>query len=797
MKFAKKILMSLLVLSLLACALVFSSSAEESQKSPAYYEYILEYGSCDVYFTDGFEGYDLSTESDYTDKVVDSMKFHGAAAVIEDSGNQLLKIPATADMKFFRWTKEDALPKSVVASFKVKLGDADADNGSTVALNFTMKDYFEDIAVLKFDALNAASATLSYASFDEERIDYSYIVSPNAIALGKWYSVDVVFNTDNGVLDILVTDGTATVASVSVPANESASGIDSFRLTVDNGEKTTETVTYIDDVKLYEGKIIRDVVNSGASLADYVIDMDAYAKDAARTIDEKLAMADLYEKFFFDAQNPYTPDPALEKYEAVQAIKDGARGYINQAHADALIAYTPVIMTKVTCYDKLEYQETVVKPFYDVFPSGEADIDAMPGMSDIFEGEVTYGEKVFEAKTQYDKATSDIEIVKIRSAGFVRQLESGYDPQSKDYIHMITQRNALATLVKDVDPAFMYKKEALGNPASDYATAGDALAAYGALVSKIADIEQTVNNFIPKAAVLAKTEADAVSEQSPYLTVNFAELYADYLEVVELCDDGVIHPLLDSSTYPGLSAYIEQFNVHKLYVEERIAECDAFVSLVNGASNVGLYYTTLEQLDVAAKYLDSDKELSLEKHTGVAEAIALYYQLRQKLATDMQAAANYMGAVAAINLEASYADLSAQVSAAVALRESGAIVGIAGIKEANVKLIEAEKKLTVFESNSATLIKCVDALKKSTDLAERRELIFTAKKVQTLSQDAIAGVTAAKAELASQIEKYDSDVAAANAVFAGVVTDVATVSAAACPSEGLYKLIDVVKALLK
>ena len=815
MKFAKKILMGLLLVSLFVSCLVLSSSAESPSKTVEDYETILEYYSCDVYFVEDFEKYELDPQFDYSDSEIGDLKFHGAASVVSDGTkgeegyNQYLKIlaskpesvtDATGKGGYYRWTKNDDMPKSVVSSFKIKLGDAGADNGSTVSFNLTMSDFYEDVPVLTIDARSAAATKISYVAFDERNVEFVSNVAPATVDIGSWYDVAVVFNTVDATLDLTVSNGAEDIVSVSVPACESA-GIDSIRLYTDNIDKAAETATYIDDFKLYEGTVVRDTEDSDNAVADFVIDMDQFANDPKRTLDEKIQMADLYERFFLPAEDAYTPEITLDKYDEVKAIVDNAQAYVNKAKADALIEYCSKIMEQQTCYDKLDYQQNVAKPYYDIFPSAKAEIDALSGMTESYKGdaEKKYADMVLAAKNQYDEATEAIETVKIRSAAFVRQLEKGYDQNSKDYTHMVAQRDALAVLISGVDPAYKYSSatEPLGDPNSVYATAGDALGAYDALVAKINEIDATVNNFIPKVNVLSRVEADAVSEQSPYLTVNFADLYQKFSAVKGLCNEGVVHPLLDSNTYPGLADVVAKFEDYKAYVESREAACNDFVSLVNGASNVGLYHTTEEQLNVAAKYLDSNKEYSLEKHTGVEEAIALYYELRQKLATDLDNSAKYKAAVAAINIEAPYADLRAQVNAALALKEVGAIVGIEGIEEANIALIAAEKKVTVLESNSETLKDCVAKLKESTDLAERRTLIFTANSVKDKSEPAIEGVTAAKTELDAQIAKYDADIAAANAAFGAVVSDIASVSAASCPKADLYKMLDVVKALFK
>ncbi len=787
MKFVKKILMVVLVASVFVCGIALSSSAQAPNKTPEYYENVFEFGGT-TYINEDYESFVQDTA--FVGNVAPDVVFYGNAVVDTDSENKHLKISVLDDANYYRWNSDVDMPVSVISSFKIKLGDVGSNNGAQVVFNVTMHDYFENVPVLKLDALDASTANIKYLSFDERNVEYIENVSEAALVIGTWYTVDVLFNADDGNFYFAVSDGDDVIATANVPANESA-GIDSVMISVNNGEKATESITYIDDFCLYEGKVFRNIDNNDVALAEFIVEMNEYANDASRTVDERLAMADLYNRFF----PGYTPELSLPNYDDVVAIKANAEAYGNKALAYAFINHSFNIMKQTTCYDKFDYQQEVAKPFYDLFQA--ADINAIDGMDEIFEEGITYGEKVLAAKNEYDFATREIETIKVRSAAFVYQLEIGYNPNSLDYNHMIEQRDALAAFVSKVDPAYKYTEESLGDPASEYETAGDALSVYAVLVSKIADIESAVANFVPKVAALSKIEADSLSKDNPYLTVNFTELYANYNEVKNLCKGGVVHPLLDSNTYPGLIEVIAVFEEYKVYVESREAACMDFVSLVNGAANVGLYHTAVAQLDEAAKYLDNNKEYSLEKHIGVEDAIKLYDSLRAKLAVDFKNATDYKTAVSAINLQASYADLLAQVQTASNLKDAGAIVGIDGINEANLALIEAEKKLDVYKSFSESLISNVEKLKTATTIAERRTLIFNANAVKDKAQDAISGVTAAKTELAAQIEKYNSDVAAANAVFAGVVTDVATVSAASCPTTGLYKMLDVIKAFFK
>ena len=148
-----------------------------------------------------------------------------------------------------------------------------------------------------------------------------------------------------------------------------------------------------------------------------------------------------------------------------------------------------------------------------------------------------------------------------------------------------------------------------------------------------------------------------------------------------------------------------------------------------------------------------------------------------------------------IKLDSDYNTLKAAASAAQKLQADGAVMGIDGIKEANIKLSEALAIVQAKEGHSKTLIDSVNALKEETNLAKRRELIFTAKAHVEGSEEQISGVSAAKSELVAATAAFDADVKAANDAFTGVTENVCELSSAAAPNDIVYKVIEIIKNL--
>lgn len=389
------------------------------------------------------------------------------------------------------------------------------------------------------------------------------------------------------------------------------------------------------------------------------------------------------------------------------------------------------------------------------------------------------------ALEKYAAIETAIQIFEDFSETFINSA-SLYNPDNKDYAYMTTWRDNLDLL--------------FAKASTTYPGMADAIATYNALKAKVLAIETNANKFINAVSQMTVMKAGSVSATAPYLTTNFADLYAKYSTAMTVYADGTVHPGLDASTYPGLSEKVTAFagtNGFKLYVEGRILDCVTFVNAVMKAKSSSNYVSKLAELDKAALYLDSNVEKSLENYTGVADAVTLYATLRKELADNVSDANAYIAAVNAINMTASYSALKSAVAAANALREKGNIPGIAGVQEANVKFSAAEAKVISLEGNSKTLIDAVTALKEAKTVSERRELIFIAINAKDKAEDSITGVTDAKAELQTQIEKFNTDVAAANAEFFAAVQGTCTVTASTVPFANAYKTVDIFKVALK
>jgi hypothetical protein len=800
MKFASKIFVGIAAVALLISCLAFGASAEAPVLPTDDINDVLEYRLCDTYLAEVYNGQEGEYQFDGTDSVFSfETNDKAAGTIVSESENGVLLITNNSNpavgvgYKMFAENEDDFLGL-LAMSFDFKTGDVNGNNGSDFMVRVTLNDYIENIVLFGVNASDDSAKTFTYAEYDSERIIYNEKTAEGvAPELGVWYHVDIVCDLVNGFYSLSVESQNKTIISVSDEIEKSA-GIDSARLYVFDGKDAGVTKTYFDNVTAYEGSFPRNVIDSENELADFIIAIDSYARYDGTSIEEKIKVAELYKELFGEDGIAYTAPENIKEYEKVSKIVSSAEALENQIYAEALVEFSGKILSVPDLYDKIDYRDEYAKPYYEMFPDTIEELNAIAGMTEKYSGEETYAAAVIKAKKVYNDACDKIKEIQLFSEEFVKEIEEGYDLSSKDYNHIKAKYGKLSLLVSKVDVTYRYN---VANPDTKYPTVADAMLVYEALETKYREIEANVALFVPAVKAMNITQVDSVSSEAPFLTKNFEVLYDNYLKAKSVYSERSVHNALDPKTYPGLVEMIELYEVYSAYVEARAAECVKFINIVNGANSATYYKTLVEQLAEASLYLDSNKEKVLDKYNGVEDAIALYNTLVAKSVNIAKAAQDYVAAANAIDINATYSLLKSAVDNALTLKDAGAVMGIDGVEEANVKVAAAEAKVATIEGCSSTLISSVNSLKDAKTLMERRELIFIANSVKDNADDAISGVSAAKAELASQIQKYNSDVAAANALFATAVEKTCGTVASVAPTTPLVNISSVVAVLVK
>lgn len=842
MKFAKKFFVVLMAMALLVTCLAISSSATADFTADNI-EDVIEYHKYQTYMIETFENYEVTFFDEYEEAVIDGYTYVDDGrvdlknvfsfsesgkdsmdyAVETDGDNKVLKITNKTNNVIDYTAKFNEATDKLVISVRVKTNDFVTENNSVNGSKFSIVLQVENpaaevdttptLTMFAMDCRDTENMKFTFCEYTKSGEDHIYsenaVVSNIAPALDKWYQIDAVFDfeAEKYSVDIESEDGvTGGIDGKSLGTLTGAKGV---RLIMNDVVGKTGTVTYLDNVFVYQGSFVRDVENKDAATSAAIINLNALANAEGTSLEDRVRIADVYKELFGEEENggleyiptePQEPNEAegvpgvlgTPNYEQVKAILDSHQAYMNSTYAEALITYVDSLKS-LTYYDKIKmagkhYDGDNIKGYIDRFvewfyENGQMKAEVANLELDGLTAEVVA--EITRAKTIYDAEQDVIETIEDESNAFGKLLMS-FDPDNKDYNYITEQYETLSIFVKR-DGTFKFAEEnGIAKENIKFATIADGETIYTALGTKKAEIEANVANFI---AIVDKMSAEPVPQQG------FAALYAAYIESIPAYNGGIIHKGLDNSTYSGLSEKIALYNVRCSYVEERVALSNEFISIVN-AANASTYYPTIKsQLSNAAPYLAN---LSVEfEYAGVTEARATYDALLAKVATLESDAGKYLAAVNAIDMNAAYSALKPAVDSALTLEADGAVLGYPGVTEANIKLAEAEAKVKSLEGNSATLIAAVEQLKAANTLAERRELIFVANAAQAKAEATITGVAAAKTELASQVAKFDADVAAANAALVAAVEGACDVASFAAPTAGMYKNADIVKAMLK
>lgn len=797
MKFAKKFFVGILAVAMLVSCLTLSTSAEDAPRLPSdNLEDVLEYLRYDEAFI--VENYNDKTEPPETSLFELVKGADASVEIVQDSENDksllITNNNSTVGTGYrMDLTESREFKKLFVTSFTLKIG-ADGDtSGSDFYVVATLNDYFDNIVL--FAAKTAGeNKSFCYSEYDSERVTYETVVASDAVPeLGVEYNVEIVFSTDQNKYSVTVKNGDAVVFTYTDEIAESE-GIASLRYYVKDPVDAGTTKTYLDDIEAYEGAAIRNVKEPEKAAAEFVIAIQDLADYSGTSIEKQVEIADLYAKLH-EAGNAYAPySPPAEGtevynenpdlYDRAAEVVAGASAYRKHTYAKALVYYTTAAASIDSYYEQIEFFEENVDYYYNAFKDG------------TFVADTADEEAVEKAIKDCEAMLDNFKFVADYCNNFVRIIEEGYDINSRDYTLMLAKFRALSAL-KDVAatvPEYDYTKVKAD---TKYPTVADALVVYEALEAKIDAISHNVEAvFVPTVNAMVITK-NALTDNNRYLTANFGSLYDNYQKALTVYANGTVHPQLDPATYPGLSDVIADFEIKADYVESRVADCLEFISRVNGAATSPDYLTVKQQLKFTADYYDNVEEYALEDYAGVKAAMDLRQTLEDRVNKNEKDANAYIEKVAAIKLDSSYIDLKKAVEAVLPLKADGDITGIDGVEEANIKLAKAEAIVSSLAGHSSTLIEAVNALKSATDLAERRYLIFIANGAKDSAEDSISGVSAAKAELAAQIEKYNSEVAAMNNLFASVVGNVTGTMSSVVTGEAASDSVIVAGAVVK
>ena len=758
MKLAKKILVAVLALALLASAFLFSSTAEDAFHAPGMSDVddILEYYALDDYLADNYNNgtwtTDLvETDADHSQSNINKYGYQlidvSAAKDPKNSENGVLGVKLPYNKKSgYRMAaakKTDGLTDKLLLTFKIYFDESATDNLfyelKVGMVNDNGKASSSEYTVLQFNfSKNNGDPGFYYSTWNPNTMSFGSELTayPNvAPETGKWYDVVITVNAADDVYSFNVKDletGADVVASgdLSLAGAKSVWGFYCYGkfLNTKSADKDATRKSaaqfYLDDMEIYEGSYIRYPSLKAEVTRTHLQDLDALY-NAATDYESKREIVEVIDYLYNEAEG-FTVGDAMPN----------AQKYINETYAKAFSDAVANVNTTASYYDRLAYLDTIA--YFDERIPSAAELKGAAGITPELEALVVAGRAAYAAEIEA------INTIKTQSDAFI-SLMADFDNTNKSYVYV-----------------------------TDYiAEAGaDKYAKRDASYEGIAAAEEIFAALKYKAErMAADVEVFTTAVDKMAAAQTFGPLFSAYTEAYESYTRygvGIINPDLDNSTKAGLPEKIEYYESKVESVLATAFICDEFNRIIKEAT-ISSYYTTLVgELAEAAEVRAQFGEYEMD-YPGITESVAVYEAFLAAVNETKTAVEAYIAAVNAIATKTTFADKKAAVVAATALKADGDILGAEGVVEANIALTAAEAEINFLEGNSTTLISLVEQLKAAETLAERRALIHLANAAAENAEDTYTGVSAAKADLATAIAAFEADVAAANTVLENAI----------------------------
>ena len=738
MKFAKKILVAMLALALLASAFIFGATATDTFNAPGFddVEDILEYYTLDDYVADNFN------DGTWTTEYIDSQAGANVAAA---------KDPTNAD----NGVMEITVPFMKKAGYKRELSGTEKVNGFTDKLLLTFKVYFDASATdelffeLQVGTVNDKNVATSgqftvlqfnfaknknngvpgfyYSSWNEATQQFTKDVTAVEGVVpqtGTWYDVVISFNAAEDLYSFNISDleGNSIVSSgdIPLPGIKSVWGFYCYGQAYNLSNRTSSTKFYLDDMEIYEGSYVRYPSLINEITTTHLKDLDALYNAADTDFATKLRIADVLDYLYNES----------EKF-VVGDVMPNAQKYINETYAQAIINAAGAINT-AAAYDERVAQTVVVEEYSAKLPASDA-LNGIVGITAELET------AVIAARAACAEELATLAVIKEQSDAFIA-LMGEYDDTNKDYTYV-------TEYLKSASNAEKYEKRD-----ATYTGVAEANEIFEGLKSKAERMEADVASFM---GAVGKMEA----------ATTFGPLYAAYVEAnffyTQYGTDAVINPDLDQSTKEGLEDKIVSYEAKVDNVLTIAAICDNFKRIINEATISSYYSSLVGELEEAAVVREEFGDYEMD-YPGLADAVAIYNELVAAVSASKSAVEAYITAVNAIATKTTFSEKKAAVTAALALKDKGDVLGMEGVVEANIALTNAEAEVNFLESSSKTFISLVEQLKAATTLAQRRALIHLAKASALDAEATYTGVSVATDDLAFEIAEFEADVEAAN-----------------------------------
>lgn len=758
MKMSKRIFVCLIALAIGVSMMAFGASAEgvEGLKyTTENHASILEYYEEPIIFDLNFDG-EATVDTGYTHpqlvnvKNVEGTNVKNVASIVETTDGKYLNIAGgtnamRSNPTFLNW---NAATGEEIDDFIIEFDIKASDLSATASGNKIVELYVDSapVDVAGIIATTAPGTAVLRLDFAAGKISYfngtDHTDIQVALAADTFYHVTLNYGVGAGAVSATVSLGDEVLAAYTdgaIPTNTVAN----VRLgsTLANIQKSSFA---LDNVSASGGSFTRAAADKQPETERAISDFIAICQDPTVAVEDKIPVVNTGLRLI-SVHNISSLDPTAQA-NILTFQKVGVGIFVDQ-----LVACVNGAADVVAYDDLVAYLESYEK-YSDLIP---ADLDFMGDAKDAAVAAVAAYEaecaKALAYKTDSEAVLAALAGVEITNTNV------------RDYGYLKTYYDNLAGRV----------------PYIGYPGVAEIIDDYNSVVTNFERLSANAQAFAANVAIAADTAN------------TFGARHAAYI----LARDGYFN----DPSYEGIDAILANYATVEAEMVDIIALCDGFIVNVNRADYSQYLSAKQNALNEAATSLDEIKA-SYTEYPGMADAISLYETLSVKVSEDIAAAEAYVAFVTELAATAdsmTKEQLKTAIDQALLLQESGNVIGVDGVTEANIIVnnLQADLELTVGYKNQFHNL--VTSIENETNYEKLFGLAYDALEAIE-NANRYEGVDAAdQAKLDAKIAEYNAKIQALNAGFAEA-NDVAcnTVSASSgSPSDdaSVGKVIALVK----
>ena len=718
----KRIFIALLILALTVSSLAVFASAEETESWN--YANVLEYFEEDSLIDLDFSNENVDYSAILNANRPSNRTNQFAEAFVTDPdapGGRYFSInvsersgrtPYTDNHVYFGWTSAEAIDDfnidMTVSGAKYDEKTSEKDETLPKIIVVVGEDTFAPMAQAN---LAASGTTLMAVDFRGGYFTYlkngqehktSFAIEENA-----WYNVSLTYDVDNGmsitIYNVADPEGAFTVTDGDTPFT----AIKNVRIGAhgNDGAANRGTSLRFANISAQGGVYHRDIANMQADVEANVLAMYSLFTDDATPVEDKIAVCEIVKKigdYGFTSAN-------ADVMKALDELSIGAVGLYNSK----IEQFVGSVDSLATFAEKRAYADEV-----------QTYVTALGGM-DLSESSAEVVAQTNKNIADFNTANEKLIAKEAASLEFIAIAESVKNNELTDYAAILAD----LALFDGCDPDATYEGMANANKI------------YNKLAVAADTIKTSAELFIAAVNTANDTSLDFNTRAAAYTSIE--ELY------------------FDNETYPGVTEAIAIYvDVLGPFMSLEISNAENFVLYVNKA-NYALYISAKqENLDIAKTYMD----ICQPHFEGVAEAKVLYAEIQAYINEQIALAKAYIDAVNALDTLTGAA-LTAGIANAQSLQESGNVLGVDGVTEANIKLNQAIAKIELVDRYCIHFIALVGSLDKATDATETYAILAEAIDAESYADQSYAGVADASAKLAKAIADFNAQVEGINAEF--------------------------------